>query len=100
MDEKSIEKFISKIKELEAERDGFRNGQMQLQETVDTLMDSNKKWAEKVKDLEAALKINASMLAHQCIIAREAEIKMMELEKRFKDLQVSDKELNKFNLRD
>lgn len=40
------------IKELEAARDGFRNGQMQLQLMVNDLIDSNMKWGKRVKELE------------------------------------------------
>jgi hypothetical protein len=40
------EEYMEKsIEEYEAERDGYRNGQMQLQDTLSTVMDSNAKWA-------------------------------------------------------
>jgi hypothetical protein len=48
---------------LEAERDGYRNGQMQLQDTLSTVMDSNAKWAaenkrlcKRIADLEADMR--------------------------------------------
>ena len=41
-----------RIKELEDERDGFKNGQLQLQNMVNDLMDVNTKWANKVRELE------------------------------------------------
>jgi predicted nucleic acid-binding Zn-ribbon protein len=40
-----------RVRELEAERDGYRNGQMQLQDTLSTVMDSNAKWAAENKRL-------------------------------------------------
>lgn len=43
--------LIERIAELEAERDGYRNGQMQLQDTLSTVMDSNAKWAAENKRL-------------------------------------------------
>lgn len=42
--------WIEKYKELEDERDGFKNGQ--LQNMVNDLMDVNTKWANKVRELE------------------------------------------------
>jgi predicted nuclease with TOPRIM domain len=46
-----IDRLQEKVKELEAERDGYRNGQMQLQDTLSTVMDSNAKWAAENKRL-------------------------------------------------
>ena len=40
-------------KAIEDERDGYRNGQQQLQNTLSTVMDSNAKWANDYKKLEA-----------------------------------------------
>jgi len=44
--------WTKRIEELEAERDGYRNGQQQLQDTLSTVMDSNAKWANDYKVLE------------------------------------------------
>jgi hypothetical protein len=41
-----------KVKTLQEERDGYKNGQIQLQGMVDDLMDVNAKWVGKVKGLE------------------------------------------------
>ena len=41
-----------RIKKLVEERDGFKNGQLQLQNMVNDLMDVNTKWANKVRELE------------------------------------------------
>lgn len=51
-DTKEIQFLLSECERLEAERDGYRNGQMQLQAMVNDLMDVNSKWAERVKELE------------------------------------------------
>ncbi len=37
------------------ERDGYKNGQMQLQQMVNDLMDVNAKWASKVKKLQEVI---------------------------------------------
>jgi len=50
-----LEKMISECKRLEAEREGYKNGQMQLQNIVNDLMDTNAKWAIKVKELEVSM---------------------------------------------
>lgn len=57
------------IKQLEGERDGFRNGQLQLQNMVSDLMDVNAKWANKVKELSLA---NQDL--NQCIKELKKEI--------------------------
>jgi cell division protein FtsB len=46
-----IDRLRARVEELVAERDGYRNGQMQLQDTLSTVMDSNAKWAAENKRL-------------------------------------------------
>ena len=50
-----IDRLRARVGELEAERDGYRNGQMQLQDTLSTVMDSNAKWAAENERLKASL---------------------------------------------
>ena len=55
---KAIDVFLqaeSRIKELQEERDGYKNGQIQLQGMVNDLMDVNSKWAKRVEKLEEAV---------------------------------------------
>jgi len=47
-----IRQSESRIKDLQEERDGYKNGQIQLSDMVNDLMDVTAKWAEKVKELE------------------------------------------------
>jgi len=47
-----IKHLLARINGLEEERDGFKNGQLQLQKMVSDLMDVNAKWANKVRELE------------------------------------------------
>jgi DNA repair exonuclease SbcCD ATPase subunit len=51
--EREIAELRARVAELEAERDGYRNGQQQLQNTLSTVMDSNAKWANDYKELKA-----------------------------------------------
>lgn len=51
-----------RIKELQEERDGYKNGQEQLQQMVSDLMDVNAKWAEKVRELEKGIAIHEGNL--------------------------------------
>ena len=45
-----------------------------------TLKEIEKKYVSRVKELESDLKLNASMLARQCDLAREAEARVKELQ--------------------
>jgi len=56
-----IEVLLRKIKELEEERDGYKNGQMQLQNMINDLMDVNAKWVGKVKELEKAIETHENL---------------------------------------
>jgi len=47
-----IKTLLVRIRELESERGGYKNGQMQLQQMVSDLMDVTAKWVGKVKELE------------------------------------------------
>ena len=51
-----------KMKELQDERDGYKNGQIQLQGMVSDLMDVNAKWAGKVKELEKTNNGNLNLI--------------------------------------
>jgi len=71
------------VKQLEDERNGFRNGQIQLQDMVSDLMDVNAKWANRVKELEKGIK---SVKAEKDWDAKEMELielyKLIEKEKK------------------
>jgi chromosome segregation ATPase len=73
--------LIKKVKELEAEINS------RIENHYKDLVQADVQWKEReaslideIKDLEADLSLNASMLAHQCDLSREAETRVMELE--------------------
>jgi len=47
VDRDVIKRQAAMIEELTAERDGYRNGQQQMQQVCDTLQDSISKYAEE-----------------------------------------------------
>jgi DNA repair exonuclease SbcCD ATPase subunit len=49
----NIKILEKRVRELQEERDGYKNGQIQLQGMVDDLMDVNAKWVGKVRELES-----------------------------------------------
>ena len=95
-----ISTLKEQLKELQEERDGYKNGQIQLQAMVDDLMDVNAKWAEKVKELEKDsdnmdMALNDSMTAEGQAESRSKEIteKWESLKFRVFDLEQKVKEL-------
>ena len=51
----NIKILEKRVRELQEERDGYKNGQEQLQQMVSDLMDVNSKWAKRVERLEQAV---------------------------------------------
>jgi len=70
----ALQQSESRIKELQEERDGYKNGQIQLQGMVDDLMDVNSKWAKRVERLEEAIdRHEIFKRAHERVVALEDE---------------------------
>ena len=70
--------FIStleeKVKDLQEESDGYKNGQEQLQQMVSDLMDVNSKWAKRVEKLEEAVdRHEIFKRVHEKVVALEDE---------------------------
>jgi predicted RecB family endonuclease len=76
----TIKILEEKVRELQEERDGYKNGQEQLQQMVSDLMDVNSKWAEKVKELEEGFEMMKFGW-------NEEIIKLVKAESRLKRLQ-------------
>jgi len=69
-----IHSLEEKVKELQEERDGYKNGQIQLQEMVSDLMDVNAKWAKRVEKLEEAIdRHEIFKRTHEKVVALEDE---------------------------
>jgi len=69
-----ISTLEEEMKELQEERDGYKNGQIQLQGMVDDLMDVNAKWAKRVERLEEAIdRHEIFKRAHERVVALEDE---------------------------
>jgi hypothetical protein len=56
---------INRAEKAEAERDGFRNGQVQVQAMLDEVMDSNKKLAQDLATMKEAVTDLVSMFAYR-----------------------------------
>ena len=68
----TIRGLISRVRELETKVEQFENGI--------TYYDKVQELVSRILNLEADLKLNASMLAKQCDIARGAEARVKELQ--------------------
>ena len=69
-----ISTLEEKIKQLQEERDGYKNGQIQLQGMVDDLMDVNAKWAKRVEKLQEAIdRHEIFKRAHEKVLPLEDE---------------------------
>ena len=62
-----IDRLRARVAELEAERDGYRNGQWIAQQLQNTLSTVNAKWANDYKELEAENK-RLRKLLHRCLM--------------------------------
>ena len=65
--------LYAEAKEIEEERDGYRNGQQQVQAMLESTMDSNSKWAAENKALQAELAEAQKELAWRRQDARDNE---------------------------
>ena len=69
-----ISTLEEKVKELQDERDGYKNGQIQLQQMVSDLMDVNAKWAKRVEKLQEAIdRHEIFKRAHEKVLPLEDE---------------------------
>ena len=53
--QEELDKARARIKELEADCQGYKNGQLQVQSILDSVMDSNTQLGKRVMELEAIL---------------------------------------------
>jgi SMC interacting uncharacterized protein involved in chromosome segregation len=75
-----ISTLEEEMKELQEERDGYKNGQIQLQGMVDDLMDVNAKWVGKVKELEAIERLSRDSIMSEFDRAERIESRLKKLE--------------------